>query len=299
MAAKDDQDTGVKGFPVGPDLELRIVKVTELREQDLNAQVMAPAQFDRLSENIRSRGALESVPYCAQPEGKGKVEIVSGHHRVRAARAAGLTEIAVLVDTRKMSRSEMVSKQIAHNVLVGEQDSQILRELLRVVDNVDDLLATGLDENYLPTLDDDATQLSTPAALFEWRTISFTFLPHQLAEFESVVEALDGPQDLVGAAPLECFEPFAKALSGYTRIKNVKSVGTAVAGLTRMADRVLNGVEEGWIGFAELVATERIPVDAAEVIKQAIEKAIANDDVSENAPWQMFERWAADYLAGP
>ena len=75
---------------IGDDLVIRIVKISELREQDVNAQQMSSRDFDRLTENIRIRGQVESLPYCHQPNGEGTIEIISGHHRVRAARKAGV-----------------------------------------------------------------------------------------------------------------------------------------------------------------------------------------------------------------
>ena len=47
---------------IGDDLVIRIVKISELREQDVNAQQMSSRDFDRLTENIRIRGQVESLP---------------------------------------------------------------------------------------------------------------------------------------------------------------------------------------------------------------------------------------------
>ena len=64
------------------------VPLSELREQDLNVRYMKDAMFKQLVSNIRSRGNLESLPFCARVV--EKIEIISGHHRARAAKAAGL-----------------------------------------------------------------------------------------------------------------------------------------------------------------------------------------------------------------
>ena len=64
---------------------LKIVKVdinSELKEQSLNAQTMGKEAFSQLVANVKKRGGLESLPYCVLKD--GKIEIVSGHHRVRA-----------------------------------------------------------------------------------------------------------------------------------------------------------------------------------------------------------------------
>jgi ParB-like chromosome segregation protein Spo0J len=112
VAAKGATTVVEERLEVGPDLFVARVSIDDLREQDVNAHYMSPKTFDRLVENIKLRGALESMPYCAQPGGEGLIEIVSGHHRVRAAKVAGLTWVAILLDVSKMTRSTMLSSSI-------------------------------------------------------------------------------------------------------------------------------------------------------------------------------------------
>jgi hypothetical protein len=235
MAHGNPQDP--RELRIADDLYVRFVKIAELREQDINAQVMQPRHFDRLTENVRLRGALESLPYCYQPGGEGPIEIVSGHHRTRAARAAGLAETAVLVDTRPMRRSEIIAKQIAHNELHGDPDQQILAQLVSMIDNVDDLLATGLSEEHLPTVEPDDTTLSIPRGEFDWRIATLVFLPHQMDDFKDVIEVIDSATDVVGVAPAEQFEAFASAVYAYGRCKNVTNFTTMVTLLTDIARR--------------------------------------------------------------
>ncbi len=223
-----------KQLQVAPDLYVRVLPLSELHEQAVNAQVMTQRDFDRLVQNIRKRGALESMPYCSRPQDVGKVWIVSGHHRIRAARVAGLKEVPVLVDTSPQTRSEVVARQIAHNTLVGRQDEGVLRQLLGEVKTADDLLATGLDESLLPAIG-DASPLSTPQGAVEWKMVTLAFLPGQMADFKALIEALEGRQELVGAAPIECYDAFASAMGGCARVTATRSVATVVATLTAMA----------------------------------------------------------------
>jgi len=98
---------------VGPKLWLAKVDINILREQDLNARTLTKSMFDQLVRNISNREALESLPYCAETE-RG-IEIVSGHHRVRGARAAKITTLFVLVDRSGLTADQIKSKQLAHN----------------------------------------------------------------------------------------------------------------------------------------------------------------------------------------
>src|SRR5215472_11348643 len=99
---------------IGDDLWIEWADLAELKEQDVNAQQMQPRQMDRLTENIRIRGQIESLPYC--------------HHPARAARTAGLKRIPIIVDKQSMSKSRITAKQIAHNELHGEPDKDILAQ---------------------------------------------------------------------------------------------------------------------------------------------------------------------------
>ncbi len=226
---------------LGNDLWLVRVRYDELREQDLNAHVMPKAKFERLVENIRMRGAPESVPYCYQPPrsdgGKSQIEIVSGHHRVRACRAAGMLDGWVLVDRAEMSRSQVVARQLAHNAIVGYDDNELVRELLKMIDTPEDMLLSGVDQSLLPSAEHQSINLFMPRIDFEWKTVSFSFLSHQLEDFERLIEALDGRQDLVAVAPLEAFKPFVLAAAAYARIKKILSGSMAVAMLTQIALR--------------------------------------------------------------
>ncbi|MFF3654912.1 ParB N-terminal domain-containing protein [Streptomyces olivochromogenes] len=227
------QDT----MQIGEDLYIKWVDVSTLREQDINAQVMQPRHFERLTGNIRKRGALESLPYCHQPGLQGPVEVISGHHRSRAARAAGLARIPVIVDARMMRRSEVIAKQIAHNELHGDPDKDVLAQLVSMIDNVDDLIATGLDENQLPTVEPDDTKLAIPHGEFDWRAATLMFLPHQMEDFKDACTAIANGTDLVGVAPADMFEEFASAVYAFGRCKDVRNFTTMIALLTDIARR--------------------------------------------------------------
>jgi hypothetical protein len=227
---------------LGNGLRIERWAIADLREQETNAQVMSPTKFKRLVDNIRRRGALESTPFVSgAPIEDGQPmtppEIVSGHHRIRAARAAGLIRVDLLVDRSGLSRSAIVAKQLAHNALVGEEDESLQRRLLEMIDSADDLLETGLDEDLIQRLQSppDDVRLFAPHADFQWQTISLVFLPHQLEEFKQLLDAVNGRQDLLGAVPDEQFRPFLQAASAYARFKDVRNAGTVVALLTRTA----------------------------------------------------------------
>jgi len=228
---------------IGEGLAVVVVQASHLREQDINAQQMDPTKFDRLVENIRQRGALESFPYCHQPNGEGPISIISGHHRAKAARAAGLTEFPVILDTMEMPRSLVRAKQIAHNQLSGTSDEDILRRMIDEIDNTEDLLLTGLDVDLLPAVDGDSPTLNLPHLEFDWREVSLMFLPEQLERLGELAGRLPSNPALVGVAALDQFAPFSQAVVDYSKQVNVKNLAMAIDMLTRIALQQLD--EEG------------------------------------------------------
>jgi hypothetical protein len=289
-------------FQIGDDLYVELVPIEDIVEQDVNAQVLTPAKFDRLAENIRQRGALESLPY-GKPHDDGKrVEIISGHHRVRGAKKAGHKLVPMIVDYQEMSRSELVAKQIAHNELAGEPDPAVIRQMVRMIDVPEHFLMTGLPDEFLPIPAPDTTMLHTPAAAFEWRTVTFEFLPAAFDGFKELAKQIDGNPDLIGVAPLEQFEPLAKAVAAIGRVRDIRSVGATVAHLVDVANRELAGLEpvelrpvadvpEDWV---PVPLVDAMPASAAAVVEQAIEKMLAAGEATN--PAQALEFIAAEFL---
>lgn len=230
-----EAETGRLELALGDGLFVRVVDIHDLREQEINAHYMPARVFERLVDNIKRRGALESLPYVHRPGDEGLMLIISGHHRVRAARAAGLATIPVLVDTNAMSRSQVTAKQLAHNALIGMDDVDLLRQLIDRIDDPDDLLMTGLDPSLLPSPDHEAMLLFTPTLDFEWRSVALLFLPHQVADLVRLCESLQGQQDEVLLIPAEQFQAFISAAVQFSRIRNIRHGGAVVATLTKIA----------------------------------------------------------------
>lgn len=307
MAGQEWQGKLGDRFQVGDDLYVEFVEIAALKEQDVNAQVVQPRHMERLTENIRIRGALEGLPYCYRdPDAAGPAEIVSGHHRTRAARQAGLTVIPVLMDERKMTRSTVVAKQIAHNEIHGAPDEQILRQLIGMMNTVDDLLMSGLPEDLVPTYADDDTNLALPHVEFEWKLVTLLFLPKRLEAFADAVLMIDNATKLLGVADEEQFGAFARAVHQHGRVFNVKNLAATIAAVTETAARevaelLADGVQNtSWSRTGPIVGTQ-MPTEAAEVVAQALAAAGFDAGLSDEDPhrkWRALELVCADFLAG-
>lgn len=266
-----DADPNATRLPIGDGLYVVMVDTASLKEQDVNAQVMQPREFDRLVENIRERGGLESLPYTHQPGADGPISIISGHHRFRAARAAGLERIPVILDVQQMSRGKIISKQIAHNELHGEPDKDVLAQLVAQLTDVDDMLRTGLPDDWLPTVEKDDTTLAIPHADFDWRSVTMMFLPAQLERLEDLVRTVARSNDMIGHATLDQFNEFSKAMIAYGHTQNIKSMASVVDMLTKIALRDL----------AEHEAKQAEEAAEAEAVEASRQQAGSDEETSE------------------
>ncbi|MFP3867684.1 MAG: ParB/RepB/Spo0J family partition protein [Desulfobacteraceae bacterium] len=234
--------------PAGDNLELWKVDINEIREQDINARTMPPDMFERLTENIKKEGRLESLPLTVK---RDKVfELISGHHRTRAARSAGITELIVLADTRDLDRSQVVAKQLAHNVIDGQDDAQIIKRLLEDIDRVDDLIESYVDPKQFENLP------LTPAAVlgdvlleFDYRMLSFTFLPPELARFDELAALVPDNADEIGVATLETYEKFKEAVIKLGKTEKIKSINAILARMIEITEGHLKAQEEAKDGI--------------------------------------------------
>lgn len=286
---------------IGNGIVVALVAPNALREQDINARIMEQGTFKQLVANIKKRGTLESLPFCALTQ-RG-IEIVSGHHRCKAAREAGLEQIPVLLDTKPLTRSQIAAKQLAHNAISGFDDKDTLREIAKIINDVDDMLESALGEDVFKAVDAELNTLRAPQLAFDWKTVAFTFLPHQLADLKRLCEK-SLSADFQGVLDISQFKPFVDALEKTQRFQDVKAVGTAVywmvcAALEKLGDAgyaEAEGVE--WVPISKIVGGAAIPSESAEVIKAAIDKMLKNGDVTAKNRWQALEYMAAEYLGG-
>ena len=111
---QDPKKTKEKIAELENGLSLWKVGIDMLREMDKNARVMESEKFELLKEIIEEDKRLESLPLVTlKKDGRGEFLIISGHHRTRAARMAGLQQIHVLVDENELTLDQIKSKQLS------------------------------------------------------------------------------------------------------------------------------------------------------------------------------------------
>lgn len=210
------------------------VRIEDLVEQKLNARTMPRDMFRQLTANIGSRGAMvESLPLCA--ETKNGVEIVSGHHRVRAARAGGINEIFVLLDTSGLTPSQIKSKQLSHNSIAGADNPQILKELFEQIEDAEARIQAFVDPKALNIPVPPSIEIGDLNTEVNFRQISFVFLDHQLDKFDEVAGLIGTDTKLVGAADLQHFDKFKKTVQKVREIDDIRAVGMIISKMCDIA----------------------------------------------------------------
>ena len=222
----------------GPDsrLSLRYILVDEAREQDINANVMPQGMFNALISNISKNSVLESVPlFATREETPDVIEVVSGHHRTRAAKQAGIDGFVVLL-YRGITAAEIHAKQLAHNSIQGKSDPEIVKEIFERIDSIPEQMESYIDPAIFASLPKAVSfDMIDLDPLAEAKTVTVVFLPTQARDFKTALELLDSQPDEVYVAHRECFDSFKTAVQFARDELEIVSMPTAIAAMARLA----------------------------------------------------------------
>ena len=268
-------------YDMGSGLVIAKVNIDFVKEQDINARIMKN----------------ESLPFLVLSN--GRLEIVSGHHRIKSARAAGIKELIAIIDVSGLTRSQIAAKQLAHNAIAGFDDESTLREICKMITDVDDMLESYIGKEIMEEPLEQYEKLASPAVHFDFKNVTFAFLPHQIADMDVLVKALQG-SEIVGVASYDDCQRFVEILGKYQQFTDIRNVGAAVHSMIENANERMNAVgfneDEEWTYLTKLFGSNAIPADAADTIKSAIKKAEKAGIVSSKNRWELIERLCEDYL---
>lgn len=117
------------------DVEYATVGLEKIRESDINPQVMKDGDFKRLVASLKKDGKLTSTVLLFE-ESSEKYRCISGHHRIKAARKAGITQVPSMI-IKDADELTLTRLQLQHNDIHGEPNKEIVAELQNIL-NVDD-----------------------------------------------------------------------------------------------------------------------------------------------------------------
>lgn len=296
--------------PARINTELRQLPLDRLKLLEVNARYMTHTTFHRLVENIRRDGGLTSVPFAVL-EPDGTYTVLSGNHRVAAAREAGLTDIQVMVTEDTLDPKRRVAIQLSHNAIAGEDDPATLKALYEQINDVDLQMYSGLDDDTLKMLAEVSVDALGPVSLPS-EIISILFLPEEAAEIqvrlEELASAVNGE---VWLGRHQAYERLLELLGKVMRAHDIRNNAVALDVLVGLALRHQDDLSEGWdidddllrkrrtwVPMASVFGTDDMPAKAAKIVARAIEAMVSRKEVSPGAKWQAIELLAADYLAG-
>lgn len=224
-------------------LELALVSPKDCLPQPKNARYFAPEVFKQLVENVK-QGGMESAPLVIRSrQAEGKYDIISGHHRVEAAKEAGKDFILVFVASDDLTEDQITSKQLSHNALVGRDDKTILAELFQSIRDINEKIKTGLS--------DEVGKISYESLNFRvgnFKEFTMLFLPEDEAMVDEAMEEiaksmLVKSSSAVRLAPVEYWDRFADAIRKIKKVENIKSNATAFLRLIELALQQLQSVK--------------------------------------------------------
>lgn len=305
MAAEQSENVQIEGcsiiYDMGSGLVIAKVQIDKVKEQDINARIMKNEMQDQLTANIKKRGQLESLPFLVLKD--GKLEIVSGHHRIKSARAAELKEIIAIIDVSGLSRSQIAAKQLAHNAISGFDDDSTLREIVKMITDVDDMIESFVGKDIMEEPLEQYDKMMSPAIEFDFKNVVFSFLPHQVKDMDALIKNLETTaSEIIGVASYEQCKAFVETLSKYQKFTDIRNVGAAIHSMIQNANEKMNDAgfneEDEWTYLAKLFGSNAVPVESAKVIQQAIKKAEKEGAITSKNRWQLIEYLCADYLSG-
>ena len=223
----------------GPALCLAYMHVDALHEQDMNARSMTQQTMAQLTVNIQDAGVMESVPLCVQVG--EEIQIISGHHRVRAARAAGLTYIVVLL-YRELDQSRVKAKQLAHNSITGTDNPELIRRIWEDIRDVQARFEAYIDPRLFDDIPKAVSFKPVDVDLHKnTKRYLLLFLSTQAEDFDAAIEQLTrGCQpDAIYLAHMDAFDAWQAAFAKTQEKLDIKSVPTAVAEMARIVLGVL------------------------------------------------------------
>lgn len=229
--------------------KLDVVPPGSIKPVKKNAHYMSKRTFDQLVANVSQDQNLSSLPFCWRTPG-GEYVVLSGNHRVMAAKAAEVPLILILYTDQVMSESEQVAVQLSHNAIVGADNPAVLRELWQGIGDLHLKIYTGLDDAVLQTFE-PAQVIQVSEARLRFEELTLLFLPAEIEQLKEIAERLGkyhkGP---VWAADVVDFDAFFDMLLDFKEQANILNTSTAFKALVLIAQEWLDA-QAGKDGDAE------------------------------------------------
>ncbi len=222
----------------GDGVALKVVSPEKLTLLKDNARYFKRETFRQLRDNIAADKRLSSVPLCYQHE-DGRLEVLSGNHRVKASIEAKISHIMVLVITEKLESSKRIAIQLSHNALVGEDDQSILANLWAQIESVQDKLYSGLDSEVIKELGEvELVNFSTPQVPAHMVTFMFTDGENErLSEIIDILNDVSKKSSSVFLCHKEQFEKFMTIVGDVKHAEKIRDSSLAMLRIIEICEQ--------------------------------------------------------------
>lgn len=288
--------------------KLDLVDPHELKLLDKNARYMKNETFKILVDNIKNDGNLSSIPFCWQD--KGVYTVLSGNHRVKAARNASLDYILIMYTDKDLDKQERIAIQLSHNSLAGQDDPVILKELWEEIEEIDYKYYAGLDDKILDEIEPvSLDSLNEPN--LDFRNITFLMLPE---ENERLKELFTEAIELISAdeTHLTRLKEFDRLLNAMGETKdsfNIKNSATALMVILDIYEDNKKDLKEGWLDseknetkhsnkvpLSSILGEDSIKAEDALIIEKAVKLMISRGDIDKKESINAIIEWAKLYI---
>jgi hypothetical protein len=218
---------------------LAIYNPDEVELLDVNARYMRNDTFAQLVKNVKRDKGLSSVP-LVYVFGRQKPLVISGNHRILAARAAKVPALCFAIDDEK-TMDELVAIQLSHNSIAGADDLPTLKKLYDSIVELDMKAYSGLDEETIQQLNAIKFEpVSEPRLVF--KTVTFLFLPHELDELKGMISHVEKilKDDLAYGFMVKDYQEFFTLLADAKEKINIRNSAAAILELMRAGTRQID-----------------------------------------------------------
>jgi hypothetical protein len=234
-------------------------KLAELKHLEKNARYMRSVEFSQLVANLERDGVLTSLPLIHRDV------IISGNHRVQAARKAGIVEADVLEIVGDVDDARLKAIQLSHNAIAGKDDPNVLADLYGALP-FDEKLYSGVTDDVLKELE----ELPCPgvsAAATQYTDFLLTFLPEEADAFITLVKRMEKKAlaDAVLVASGRDFDHFFDTLVSVKEKRNVHNLATAMRTMATLAAERLEQIDREAEASAQAAGAPDGVTDGGEV----------------------------------
>lgn len=210
--------------------------LTDLKHLTKNARYMTGDQLRRLVDNLKRDGELTSYPLVYRPDAKlnpdfyeqsqGELIILSGNHRVEAAREAGISHTNAIEIKTVLSDERLRAIQLSHNSINGQDDPSVLLNLYESL-SLDEKLYSGLTDDDFDVEPIDVSGLGIGSV--QYAEVTLAFIPHELKQVQKWMKSIE---DQARKSPtlVAKYEDFDKFFETVVRVKKeLKTYNSAIA----------------------------------------------------------------------